>query len=77
MRTDNVELNTFSGWVDPPADVLPALTGDLTCDVAVIGKATALRLAERGQDAAKFVRTRWCSRRTPTPASGTSLPSVS
>lgn len=55
MRTDNVEYCTFSGWVDPPADILPALAGDLTCDVAVIGgglggMSTALRLAERGQD---------------------------
>ncbi|WP_034274511.1 NAD(P)/FAD-dependent oxidoreductase [Haloechinothrix halophila] len=55
MKTDNVEYTTFSGWVDPPADVLPALSGDLACDVAVIGggingMSTALRLAERGQD---------------------------
>lgn len=55
MKTDNVEYSTFSGWVDPPADVRPALAGDLTCDVAVIGggvggMSTALRLAERGQD---------------------------
>ncbi|MCP2258170.1 Glycine/D-amino acid oxidase (deaminating) [Streptoalloteichus tenebrarius] len=55
MRIDNVEYSTFSGWIDPPADVVPALAGDLTCDVAVIGggmggMATALRLAERGQD---------------------------
>jgi glycerol-3-phosphate dehydrogenase len=55
MKIDNVEYSTFSGWIDPPADVLPALTGNLTCDVAVIGggmggMATALRLAERDQD---------------------------
>ncbi|WP_375001419.1 NAD(P)/FAD-dependent oxidoreductase [Aeromicrobium sp. CTD01-1L150] len=55
MRTDNVEYTTFSGWIDPPSDILPPLTEDLTCDVAVIGggmggMATALRLAERGQD---------------------------
>ncbi|MEU0791830.1 FAD-binding oxidoreductase [Amycolatopsis sp. NPDC005961] len=55
MRIDNVECSTFSGWIDPPADVLPSLDGDLTCDVAVIGggmggMATALRLAERGRD---------------------------
>lgn len=55
MRTDNVEYSTFSGWIDPPADVRPALHGDITCDVAVIGggmggMATALRLAERGRD---------------------------
>lgn len=55
MKTDNVEYTTFSGWVDPPADVLPALAGGLTCDVVVIGggingMSTALRLTERGQD---------------------------
>ncbi|KFU76644.1 Glycine/D-amino acid oxidase [Amycolatopsis lurida] len=55
MKIDNVEYSTFSGWIDPPADVLPSLDGDLTCEVAVIGggmggMATALRLAERGQD---------------------------
>ncbi|MGW8354254.1 NAD(P)/FAD-dependent oxidoreductase [Streptomyces wedmorensis] len=55
MKTDNVDCSTFSGWVDPPADVLPALAEDLTCDAAVVGgglggMATALRLAERGQD---------------------------
>lgn len=55
MRTDNVEYATFSGWVDPPADVLPALAEDLTCDVAVVGgglggMSTALRLAGRGHD---------------------------
>lgn len=55
MRTDNVEYATFTGWVDPPTDVLPALTEDLTCDVAVVGgglggMSTALRLAERGQE---------------------------
>ncbi|WP_116050857.1 NAD(P)/FAD-dependent oxidoreductase [Amycolatopsis palatopharyngis] len=55
MRTGNVEYTSFSGWVDPPPDVLPALAGDLTCEVAVVGgglggMSTALRLAERGQD---------------------------
>ncbi|HEY7010923.1 MAG TPA: FAD-binding oxidoreductase [Jatrophihabitantaceae bacterium] len=55
MNLDNVEYTSFSGWVDPPADVLPALDGDLTCEVVVIGggmggMAAALRLAERGQD---------------------------
>ncbi|CCH78525.1 conserved hypothetical protein [Nostocoides japonicum T1-X7] len=55
MRTDQVEYLTFSGWGDPPTDLRPALDGDLSCDVAVIGggmggMATALRLAERGRD---------------------------
>ena len=55
MRTDDVEYSTFTGWVDPPADVRPALDGDLTCAVAVVGggiggMSTALRLAQRGQD---------------------------
>ncbi len=55
MNTDNVEYTTFSGWIDPPADVRPPPSGDLTCDVAVVGgglggMATALRLAERGRD---------------------------
>ncbi len=55
MRTDHVQYLPFSGWVDPPADVRPALVGDVSCQVAVIGggingMSTALRLAERGQD---------------------------
>ncbi|MFE5482795.1 NAD(P)/FAD-dependent oxidoreductase [Streptomyces sp. NPDC056527] len=55
MKTDRVEYSTFSGWVDRPADALPALAEDLACDVAVVGgglggMVTALRLAERGQD---------------------------
>lgn len=55
MKTDNVDYKTFSGWIDAPTDVRPALDGDLSCDVAVIGggmggMATALRLADRGQD---------------------------
>ncbi|MFE6510208.1 NAD(P)/FAD-dependent oxidoreductase [Nocardioides sp. NPDC057767] len=53
--TDNVAYAAFSGWVDPPTDVRPALDADLECRVAVIGggingMSTALRLAERGQD---------------------------
>jgi glycine/D-amino acid oxidase-like deaminating enzyme len=55
MNTDNVQYTSFTGWVDPPADGLPALTEDLTCEVVVVGggingMSTALRLAERGQD---------------------------
>ncbi|TCJ31094.1 NAD(P)/FAD-dependent oxidoreductase [Nocardioides jejuensis] len=55
MKTDNVTYCTFSGWVDPPRDLQPALTGEQDCQVVVIGggingMSTALRLAERGQD---------------------------
>jgi glycine/D-amino acid oxidase-like deaminating enzyme len=55
MRTDNVRYTSFTGWVDPPADLHSALTEDITCDVAVIGgglggMSTALRLDERGQE---------------------------
>ncbi len=55
MNTDRVTYTSFTGWVDPPGDVRPALAGDLDCRVAVIGggingMSTALRLAERGQD---------------------------
>ncbi|MFV0459069.1 MAG: NAD(P)/FAD-dependent oxidoreductase [Actinomycetales bacterium] len=55
MKTDNVQYLSFSGWVDPPADLQSPVESDLDCDVAVIGggmggMATALRLAERGRD---------------------------
>src|SRR5689334_8622819 len=55
MRTDTTRYSNFTGWIDRPDDVRPALDGDLTCDIAVVGggmggMATALRLAERGQD---------------------------
>jgi glycine/D-amino acid oxidase-like deaminating enzyme len=55
MSTDTIEYSTFTGWIDAPTDLQPALTIDITCDVAVIGggmggMATAMRLAERGQD---------------------------
>ncbi|MFI5498105.1 NAD(P)/FAD-dependent oxidoreductase [Nocardia asteroides] len=55
MRTDATRYSNFTGWIDRPDDVRPALDGDLICDIAVVGggmggMATALRLAERGQD---------------------------
>lgn len=55
MRTDNVGYTTFSGWVDAPTDLRPALDGDVTCAVAVVGggingMSTAIRLAQRGVD---------------------------
>ena len=55
MKTDRVNYSTFSGWIDPPSDIVPALEGEASCDVAVIGggvggMAAALRLAERGRD---------------------------
>ncbi|WP_281189181.1 NAD(P)/FAD-dependent oxidoreductase [Nocardia kruczakiae] len=55
MNTDNVEYTTFTGWIEPPDDVRPALNNDVTCAVAVVGgglngMSTALRLAERGRD---------------------------
>jgi len=44
-----------SGWVDRPTALEPALTGDVECDIAVIGgglggMAAALRLADLGRD---------------------------
>jgi glycine/D-amino acid oxidase-like deaminating enzyme len=55
MTGHDVTYSSFTGWVDAPTDVKPALEGDLDCDVAVVGgglggMATALRLAERGVD---------------------------
>lgn len=59
MKRDStsVTLHTFSGWIDPPTDLQPAVSGEVTCDVAVIGggvggMGTTMRLAERGQDVA-------------------------
>ncbi|MBB2890975.1 NAD(P)/FAD-dependent oxidoreductase [Flexivirga oryzae] len=57
MKQDmsKIKLHTFSGWIDPPTDLQPAVSGEVTCDVAVIGggvggMATATRLADRGRD---------------------------
>lgn len=56
-QTSRVKLHTFTGWIDPPTDLQPAVSGEVTCDIAVIGggvggMGTAMRLAERGQDVA-------------------------
>ncbi|MFF0493985.1 NAD(P)/FAD-dependent oxidoreductase [Nocardia sp. NPDC004068] len=53
--TENTTYTTFTGWIDPPTDLRPPLTENLTCSVAVIGgglagMATALRLADHGID---------------------------
>lgn len=50
-----VEYLAGSGWADRPAAAVPALAGEVTCDVAVVGggllgMAAALQLAERGAD---------------------------
>ncbi|WP_411129173.1 NAD(P)/FAD-dependent oxidoreductase [Streptomyces sp. x-19] len=55
MTNEGITYSASSGWIDPPTDVMPALRGELTCDVAVVGggyagMAAALRLAERGAD---------------------------
>jgi glycine/D-amino acid oxidase-like deaminating enzyme len=55
MSSTGVDRREFSGWIDPPEDLRPPLSGGITCDVAVVGgglggMATALRLAERGLD---------------------------
>lgn len=55
MRTDRVVYEPFTGWVEAPVDLRPALQGGRSCDVAVVGggingMSTALRLADRGQD---------------------------
>ncbi|MGY1941606.1 MULTISPECIES: FAD-dependent oxidoreductase [Nocardia] len=53
--TASTTYTTFTGWVDPPADIGPPLTENLTCSVVIIGggvagMATALRLAQHGVD---------------------------
>jgi glycine/D-amino acid oxidase-like deaminating enzyme len=63
--TGEVEYSTY-GWLNPPADPLPALTGEIRADVAVIGAgytgmAAALRLAERGIDVI-LVEAEFCGR---------------
>jgi glycine/D-amino acid oxidase-like deaminating enzyme len=63
--TDDVEYSTY-GWLNPPADLLPALTGEIRADVAVVGggytgMAAALRLAERGIDVI-LVEAEFCGR---------------
>lgn len=53
-----------SFWLDPPAELAPALDGDTRCEVAVVGggitgMCAALRLAERGVDVA-LVESEFC-----------------
>lgn len=31
MHTDNVEYTGSTGWIEPPNDIRPASTGDITC----------------------------------------------
>ncbi|MGV0737437.1 FAD-binding oxidoreductase [Mycobacterium syngnathidarum] len=50
-----MKLLTETGWAPQPTDPEPTLTGDVTCDVAVLGggvggMSAALRLAESGAD---------------------------
>jgi alkyl hydroperoxide reductase subunit AhpF len=64
-NADDVEYSTY-GWLRPPADALPVLTGEIHADVAVVGggytgMAAALRLAERGIDVI-LVEAEFCGR---------------
>ena len=64
-NTDDIEYSMY-GWLNPPADLFPALTGEIRADVAVIGggytgMAAALRLAERGVDVI-LVEAEFCGR---------------
>jgi gamma-glutamylputrescine oxidase len=59
-----IDYCRYTGWIDAPKDLEPALDGDVTCDVAVIGgglggMAAALRLAEVGA-AVALVEARFC-----------------
>lgn len=65
MKTDGTKYLNFTGWYDRPDDLQPAVDGDLTCDIAVIGggmggMATALRLAERGKDDVVLLEAEFC-----------------
>ncbi|MER8037727.1 NAD(P)/FAD-dependent oxidoreductase [Streptomyces hydrogenans] len=55
MGSHGIDYRTFTGWIEAPSDVGPALEGELTCEAVVVGgglggMSTALRLAERGVD---------------------------
>ncbi|MEV7621201.1 FAD-dependent oxidoreductase [Microbacterium sp. NPDC089321] len=63
-RYRDVEYTSFSGWIDPPTDLVAPVQGTVQCDVAVVGggvggMATALRLAERGVDVA-LIESEFC-----------------
>ena len=54
-----VQYSAFSGWLDRPDDVSPALTGELECDVAIVGggytgMAAAARRAGRRRGPARI-----------------------
>lgn len=53
--TEGTQYSAFTGWDDLPTDFAPALRGEISCEVAVVGgglagMSAALRLAERGVD---------------------------